>query len=96
MLFYAALGVAVAVSIRAVGALLTFTMLVAPGAAALSLTQRLSRAFALATVLGVVSSVAGVALSYQYDLPTGSTIVAVLTALFVAALALGRLREAGA
>ncbi len=94
MVFYAALGVAVAVSIRAVGALMTFTMLVAPGAAALCLTERLGRAFVVATALGVLSAIAGVFLSYQYDLPTGSTIVAVLSALFFASFVAGRLRAA--
>ncbi len=41
MIFYGAMGLALAVAIRAVGALLTFTLLVAPGASALCLTERL-------------------------------------------------------
>ncbi len=92
MIFYGALGVAVAVAIRAVGALLTFTLLVAPGASALCLTGRLSRAFKLALVFGVISAVAGVVLSYQFDLPTGSTIVAILAGLFVLSFSASRLR----
>ena len=44
-IFYVALGVAVAIAIRAVGALLTFTMLVAPGASALCFVRGLSGAF---------------------------------------------------
>ncbi len=92
MIFYGALGVAVAVAIRAVGALLTFTLLVAPGASALCLTERLSRAFKIAIAVGVAASIAGVFLSYQFDLPTGSTIVGILAVLFALSFAAGRLR----
>ncbi len=94
MIFYGAMGVAVAIAIRAVGALLTFTMLVAPGASALCLTGRLNRAFLVALALGVVSAVGGVMLSYQFDLPTGSTIVGLLVVLFAISYGIGQLRSA--
>ncbi|MGH7949139.1 MAG: metal ABC transporter permease, partial [Candidatus Binataceae bacterium] len=81
-LFYVTAGVAVAVAIRAVGALVTFALLVAPGAAALSVARSLKGAFAFATVLGVTSSIAGVACSYWFDTPTGPTIVAILAVAF--------------
>jgi ABC-type Mn2+/Zn2+ transport system permease subunit len=81
--FYVALGIAVAIAIRAVGALLTFTLLVAPGAAALCIAGRLSSAFGLATTIGFVATVAGVVLSYWLDFPTGPTIVGLLTIFFV-------------
>jgi len=92
MIFYGALGVAVAVAIRAVGALLTFTLLVAPGASALCLTGRLSRAFKIALLLGVIAAAVGVVLSYQFDLPTGPTIVAILTGFFAVSFVVGQLR----
>ncbi len=95
MIFYGALGVAVAVAIRTVGALLTFTMLVAPGAAALCLTGRLSRAFKVALAFGVLAAIAGVVVSYQYDLPTGPTIVAILVGIFVVSFGFGRAARAG-
>jgi zinc transport system permease protein len=81
-LFYVAAGIAVAVAIRAVGALVAFALLVAPGAAALSVAQSLKGAFTFATVLGVTSSIAGVACSYWFDTPTGPTIVALLAVAF--------------
>lgn len=93
MIFYGSLGLAVAVAIRAVGALLTFTLLVAPGASALCLTERLSRTFAIALAQGIVASLAGVVLSYQYDLPTGSTIVAILVVFFVISFAVSRVAK---
>ncbi len=94
MIFYGALGVAVAVAIRSVGALLTFAMLVAPGASALCLTNRLSRVGKLATLFGVAASLIGIAVSYQYDLPTGSTIVALLVAIFAVSFAMSAIRRA--
>lgn len=93
MIFYATVGLAVAVAIRAVGALLTFTLLVAPGASALCLTERLGRTFKIAIIIGIISSLAGVAVSYQYDLPTGSTIVAILTGFFVISFGIGQIRK---
>jgi len=93
MIFYGAMGLAVAVAIRAVGALLTFTLLVAPGASALCLTERLSRTFKIALFVGVVSSLAGVAISYQCDLPTGSTIVALLVGFFGVSFGIGQIRK---
>ncbi len=94
MIFYGALGVAVAVAIRSVGALLTFAMLVAPGASALCLTDRLSRVLKLAPLFGIVASIAGIVLSYQYDLPTGPTIVALLVAIFGVSFSVSALRRA--
>ena len=93
MIFYGAMGLAVAVAIRAVGALLTFTMLAAPGASALCLTERLGRTFKIALALGIVSSLAGVVISYQFDLPTGSTIVAILVVFFILSFGIGLVRK---
>ena len=80
--FYVALGFAVAVAIRGVGALLTFTLLVAPGAAALCFVSGLGAAFLAATVIGLTATVAGVLGSYVFDFPTGPTIVAILAVIF--------------
>lgn len=85
MLFYVMVGVAVAIAIRAVGALLAFTILVAPGAAALCVTNRLPRTFGLAAAIGVAATVAGIYCSYAFDLPTGPTIVGLLAAVFALA-----------
>lgn len=93
-IFYVALGVAVALAIRGVGALLTFTLLVAPGAAALCFAQRLGSAFVIAAVLGLVATVAGVFGSFWFDLPTGPTIVALLAAFFALSYGYAGLRRA--
>jgi ABC-type Mn2+/Zn2+ transport system permease subunit len=91
--FYVALGVAVAIAIRAVGALLTFTLLVAPGAAALCFACRLSTAFGLATAMGFTGTIVGVFCSYWLDFPTGPTIVALLAMIFVLSYGFTALRQ---
>ena len=93
-IFYVAMGVAVAIAIRGVGALLTFTLLVAPGAAALCFAESMSAAFAIATGLGLAATVVGIVLSYSMDLPTGPAIVAVLAAAFAASYCWAALRKA--
>jgi ABC-type Mn2+/Zn2+ transport system permease subunit len=93
-IFYVALGVAVAIAIRGVGALLTFTLLVAPGAAALLVAQRLGTAFVIATAVGLVATVFGVFGSYWLDLPTGPTIVALLAAFFALGYGYAAIRRA--
>jgi zinc transport system permease protein len=91
-IFYVTAGVAVAIAIRGVGALLTFTMLVAPGAAALCVAGSLSVAFVVATSLGLICSLLGIFASYWFDLPTGPTIVAFLALSFAASYLRGKLR----
>jgi zinc transport system permease protein len=92
-IFYVAVGVAVAIAIRGVGALLTFTLLVAPGAAALCFAESMGAAFATATGLGLTATVAGIVASYSMDLPTGPAIVAVLAVAFAASYGWATLRK---
>ena len=79
---FATVGLAIPVSARALGALPVFAFLTIPASAALLVTGRLRRAFAIATVLGVVAAAGGYALSWIAQLPTGATMVA-LAAVFV-------------
>ena len=75
------IGLTISLAIRAAGALVVFDFLVLPAATALLLKGSLRVAFTGAVVVGVASSVAGIAISYLADLPTGPTIVAVSTSL---------------
>jgi zinc transport system permease protein len=92
--FYVTVGVAVAIAIRGVGALLTFALLVAPGAAALCFAESMGAAFVIATVLGLVATVAGISASYSFDLPTGPAIVAILAVAFALSYGWAALRRA--
>jgi manganese/iron transport system permease protein len=72
-----------------VGIILVVAMLVTPAATAQMLTVRFTALMATAAVVGVLSAVVGLYLSYWLDVASGATIVLVQTALFLVALALG-------
>ena len=85
-LFLALVALTIVISLQAVGIILVVAMLVTPAAAAQLLTVRFGSLMALAIVLAVASSVAGLYLSFWLDVASGATIVLVQTALFLAIL----------
>jgi ABC-type Mn2+/Zn2+ transport system permease subunit len=85
-LLLAALALALAVALRGVGTLLVLALLIAPAATARLLVDRVSSMLWLAPLLGVVSGVAGLELSYHADLAAGSSVAMVALGLFALAL----------
>ena len=88
-LFLALVALTIVVSLQAVGIILVVAMLVTPAATAQMLTVRFMRLMVLAAVVGIVSSVVGLYLSYWLDVASGATIVLVQTGLFLVALGFG-------
>jgi ABC-type Mn2+/Zn2+ transport system permease subunit len=90
-LFYLlAIAVIVALGVKMVGGLLTAALVAIPAAAARNVARTLAQ-FALgATVIGVVSAIAGIVLFRITGLPAGPLIILVSTAVFVATLPLAR------
>jgi len=88
----------VVVSLKTVGAILVFAMILIPASTAYQLTHSLSRMTAYAVIIGVASAVGGVLLSYVWDLPSGPAIVLLATTLFFLSVLLSpkRLRRAAA
>ncbi|MFC6688041.1 metal ABC transporter permease [Jhaorihella thermophila] len=87
-----ALAIVVAVAIKVVGVLLIAAMLVIPPAAARPLV-RTPEAMAIgAALLGAVSALAGLWVSFLLDTPTGPSIVCVAAGLFLFTTAAGGLR----
>ena len=78
----------VVLSIKVVGIVLVSALLVTPAAAAWQLTDRFQVMMALSVAFGVLSTVAGLFLSYGLDTASGATIVLVNTLVFFLALAL--------
>ena len=76
------LAVVIVVSIQAVGVALVLAMLVTPAAAAYLLTRRLPYMMVLGALLGCLSSVVGLYLSFYMNLASGPTIVLVETLIF--------------
>jgi ABC-type Mn2+/Zn2+ transport system permease subunit len=76
----------VVTSIPAVGTILAVALIVAPAATARLWTERLRATMALAAALGAASGVVGLAISLQWRVAAGATIVLVAAALFAVSL----------
>ena len=77
----------IVVSLKIVGAILVFALLLIPPATAYQLTSSLHRMMLYAVIIGVLVSIAGVLLSFQFDLPAGPAIVLLATGVFFLAVA---------
>ncbi|WP_414120876.1 metal ABC transporter permease [Corynebacterium nuruki] len=77
------LALVVVAAMQAVGVILVVAMLITPGATAYLLTRRMNRMLVIAPLVAWVSSVAGICLSYWYDVSAGGTIVLVQAGIFV-------------
>lgn len=94
-LMLAMIAATVVVSFQTVGTLLVFGMLIAPAGTAALLAHRAGVAMALAAVIGALSVVAGLLLSYHFNLAAGAAIVAVAIGVFFAVFAIRELRPRG-
>jgi manganese/iron transport system permease protein len=89
LLFLALVALTIVVSLQAVGIILVVAMLVTPAATAQMLTVRFTRLMLLAALVGVVSAILGLYLSFWLDVASGATIVLVQTGLFLIAMVFG-------
>ena len=76
------LAVVIVISLSAVGVVMVLAMLITPAAAAFLLTRRLPTMMLVAAVIGVVSGVVGLYLSFHLEVASGPMIVLVATAIF--------------
>ena len=72
----------VVTSLRAVGSILVTALIVIPAAAAYQLTHDLKAMALLSVGYGVAGSLIGLYASYLFEVPSGATIVIVLTVFF--------------
>jgi ABC-type Mn2+/Zn2+ transport system permease subunit len=82
-------GLAAAVAVHEVGALLTFGLLTLPAMAALLVTSNMRATFMTAAGLGATLPCLGLAVSFYFDLPAGPVSVALLSIGVLAAAAGG-------
>ncbi|MBC8123458.1 MAG: metal ABC transporter permease [Gemmatimonadaceae bacterium] len=73
-------------SMQSVGVILVIALMVGPGAAAFLLTRKLKTMMALAVLIGAVSSLVGLYLSYYLDISSGPAVVVVALGFFVLSL----------
>ena len=89
--FMLMLAVLVAIAMKVVGVLLITSMLIIPAAAARRLATSPEHMAVSAIGIGLVAVTAGLAASYQWDLPSGPAMVVAATLLFAGSLGAGAL-----
>lgn len=94
LLFLTLLGLGTAICLPAVGALLVFSLMVGPPAAARRLTRRPGAALTLSVGFALLTVWSAIMLAYETDWPIGFFVGAIAAALFLMAEAAGRLRHA--
>lgn len=75
LLFYATFGVVVTSSVAIAGVLLVFSFLIVPAAAAVLFFDDIRSRLFMGWLVGLVTCLAGITISYFWDLPTGATII---------------------
>jgi manganese/iron transport system permease protein len=87
------LGLTIVTAIQAVGIVLVVALLVTPAATAYLLTRRFHHMILASVVLGGLSALLGIYLSYYLDVASGAAIILVATAFFLAVFAAKAGRE---
>ena len=92
------LAVVVVLALPAVGIVLVISMLITPAAAASLLVRNFPAAIAVGAMIGVASAIAGLYISFHFNLPSGPLMALVATGFFVLAVVYrgriaGRLRS---
>ncbi|OLF10559.1 anchored repeat-type ABC transporter permease subunit [Actinophytocola xinjiangensis] len=83
IVLYVLVTLAVVISVQTIGNILVLALLVTPAATARLLTDRLAVMMLLAPVIGGLSALVGLYVSWSWDFPTGGTVVLVLTVAFL-------------
>jgi manganese/iron transport system permease protein len=81
-------GATVTTSLRPIGGLLVFSLILNPAAAAYQLTYSMKRMFLISAGFGVLSGLIGLLMSYLFNIPSGATIVITSSAIFGIATAI--------
>jgi ABC-type Mn2+/Zn2+ transport system permease subunit len=77
----------IVVALKTVGAVLVFALLLIPASTAYQLTSSLRRMMGYSVGIGVLVSLAGILLSFLFDLPAGPAIVLLATGVFFLSVA---------
>ncbi|NEP56115.1 MAG: metal ABC transporter permease [Symploca sp. SIO2G7] len=83
-----AITLTIVASMQIVGVLLVLALLVGPATTAYLLVKELHQMMALGAVIGIISGISGMYLSYHFDLPSGPAIVLIIFGFFLLALLL--------
>jgi zinc/manganese transport system permease protein len=82
-LFYVVFGLVVTSFVRIAGVLLVFSYLIVPAVCGINLASRIGHRLLIGWVVALVGGVAGLFLSFYWDLPSGAAIVCTFGALLI-------------
>ena len=82
----ALLAIVIVLALQAVGIVLVISMLITPAATALLIVRNFQHAMGLAVAFGVAAAVAGLYISYYFNLPSGPVMALVVAAFFILAV----------
>lgn len=94
-LFYVLFGLIVTSFVRIAGVLLVFSYLIVPAVCGINLADRIGNRLLIGWIVALIGGVAGLFLSYWWDLPSGAAIVCTFGALLILISFLGLLRRRG-
>ncbi|MBS7627753.1 metal ABC transporter permease, partial [Candidatus Bathyarchaeota archaeon] len=92
-LLFAISAITVAVVARAIGVLLSVTLLIIPAATSRLLTKNVSRMLVASFFISILSGFAGIALSLGYNIPTGGAVALVFILFFLITYFMGRIHH---
>jgi len=84
-LFYISIGLAIVFAVKINGVIPVFSFLIIPAVSAVMLTKNNTAVFVIAFIISILASFFGLNFSFHYDFPAGSSIVAILGAIFILA-----------
>ena len=82
-LLYMLIALSIVLLIKVVGMILAIAMLTIPPAIGKFFTKKLSILMILASLIGLVISLAGLTLSYYFDIPSGATIILLAVVMYI-------------
>jgi len=84
-LFYISIGLAIVFAVKINGVIPVFSYLIIPAVSAIMLTKNNTGVFIISFIISILAGFFGLNFSFHYDFPAGSSIVAVLGAIFILA-----------
>jgi zinc/manganese transport system permease protein len=84
-LFYISIGLAIVFAVKINGVIPVFSFLIIPAVSAIMLAKNNVAVFLISFVISVMASFFGLLFSFKKDFPAGSSIVAILGAIFIVA-----------
>jgi zinc/manganese transport system permease protein len=82
-IFYLSIGLAIVFAVRTSGVIPVFSFLIIPAVGAIMLAKRNLQVTILAIIISIAGAYLGLFVSYHYDFPAGSSLVALLGGIFI-------------